>query len=115
GAQRVVGGAFAAGRGARGEAWRFARLESALLVADAGGWLLRDRFVLRAPPAWDAAGLAEGARYFATIAAFGDGPWTSLPEDIEAVVAGRPGPRAAGGAPRRPGVPGGGRCDRAAT
>src|SRR5205814_416747 len=40
GAALVLIDAFAAGRVARGEAWRFALLDSALSVRDARGWLL---------------------------------------------------------------------------
>lgn len=98
GARLIVVDAFAAGRIARGEAWRFARLESALLVHDAAGWLLRDRFVLQEPVAWSALGLAEGAPYFATLAAFGDEPWEALAADVAGVVSTVPGLRAAGGA-----------------
>jgi urease accessory protein len=96
-ARLLVVDAFAAGRVGRGEAWRFARLESALVVSDARGWLLRDRFVLEAPTAWSVVGLAEGAPYFATVAAFGDADWGAWIEDIGAQVAGSPGVRAAGG------------------
>jgi urease accessory protein len=102
GARLLVVDAFAAGRVGRGETWQFARLESALAVEDARGWLLRDRFVLEAPTAWSAVGLAEGAPYFATVAAFGDGSWDAWLEDTGAAIAGCPGVRAAGGAlPRR--------------
>jgi len=47
GAALVLIDAFAAGRVARGEAWRFALLDSALSVRDARGWLLHDRLRLR--------------------------------------------------------------------
>jgi len=68
--------AFAAGRVAVGEAWRFALLESAISIHDAGGWLLHDRFVLRGPtpndePAFDGLGFAESHPYFASIAIVG--------------------------------------------
>src|SRR5439155_3918023 len=46
-ARLVLVDAFSAGRIARGEAWRFTLLESAVSVRDRHGWLLRDRFVLR--------------------------------------------------------------------
>ena len=104
GARLIVVDAFAAGRVAREEAWRFARLESALLVHDAAGWLLRDRFVLQPPGAWGALGLAEGAPYFATLAAFGGEPWEGLAADVAGVVGACPGVRAAGGALARRGV-----------
>lgn len=58
--------AFAAGRIARGEAWGFARLESALAVRDGRGRLFADRFVLHGGRAWDGPGLTDGRLYFAT-------------------------------------------------
>jgi len=68
--------AFSAGRIARGEAWRFAVLESAVSIRDRCGWLLHDRFVLRGPvaeddPAWDGLGCGESHPYFASIAVVG--------------------------------------------
>jgi urease accessory protein len=67
GARLILIDAFAAGRVARGEAWRFALLDSTLSVRDARGLLLHDRFVLRSGSDWDRLGLAEGRPYFATI------------------------------------------------
>jgi urease accessory protein len=102
GARLLVVDAFSAGRVARGESWRFARLESATIVRDQAGWLLRDRFVLQEPTQWSAVGLAEGAPYFATVTAFGDAAYDAWLEDTGAAVAGCPGVRAAGGIlPRR--------------
>ena len=68
--------AFAAGRVAAGEAWRFALLESAISIRDPGGWLLYDRFVLRGRAvhndlAPDGLGFAESHPYFASIAVVG--------------------------------------------
>ena len=68
--------AFAAGRVAVGEAWRFALLESAISIRDPDGWLLHDRFALRGPalkddPAFDGLGFAEARPYFASIAVVG--------------------------------------------
>jgi urease accessory protein len=68
--------AFAAGRVAAGEAWRFALLESAISIRDPGGWLLHDRCVLRGPtgkddPAFDGPGFTESRPYFASIAIVG--------------------------------------------
>ena len=68
--------AFAAGRVARGEAWRFTVLDSAVSVRDQHGWLLHDRFVLRGRGAgddsiWDGLGFAESHPYFASIAVIG--------------------------------------------
>jgi hypothetical protein len=47
GASMLLIDAFAAGRVARGERWRFALLDCALSVRDARGWLVHDRLVLR--------------------------------------------------------------------
>jgi urease accessory protein len=71
GAALVVVDAFAAGRVARGEAWRFALLDSALSVRDARGRILHDRFVLRGG-APHGLGMAEGRPYFATIVVVAD-------------------------------------------
>jgi urease accessory protein len=66
GAALVLVDAFAAGRVARGEAWRFAELDSRLTVRDVRGALLHDRFVLRdGEPR--GLGLTDGRPYFATI------------------------------------------------
>jgi urease accessory protein len=72
GARLILVDAFAAGRVARGEAWRFALLDSALTVRDAHGLLLHDRFVLQGGAGWDRLGLAEGRPYFATIVLVAD-------------------------------------------
>lgn len=68
--------AFAAGRVAAGEAWRFSLLESSISIRDTAGWLLHDRFVLRGPtrkddPMFDGLGFAESRPYFAAIAIVG--------------------------------------------
>jgi urease accessory protein len=94
GAGLVLVDAFSAGRIARGEAWRFALLESALSVRDRRGWLLHDRFVLRpacAPdqPAWDGLGLAEAHAYMATIAVLGAFDAASFAADVAHRAAGR--------------------------
>lgn len=60
--------AWATGRGARGEAWGFDRLDSGLLVRDAAGPLLRERSVLGRLPQ-DGLGGTEGFGYVATVAA----------------------------------------------
>ncbi|HEU5323029.1 MAG TPA: urease accessory protein UreD, partial [Methylomirabilota bacterium] len=57
----VLVDAFAAGRVARGEAWAFARFDSALAVRDARGWLLHDRVALPAGLAAGGLGACEGA------------------------------------------------------
>ena len=66
--------AGAAGRIARGEAWTFARLESALTVRDATGEVLHDRFVLDGRAEWGALGFAEGRPYFASVVDITDRP-----------------------------------------
>jgi urease accessory protein len=71
-ARLVLVDAFAAGRVARGEVWRFALLESALRIRDAEGWLLIDRFVLTGDARWSGLGGTEQAPYFATVAIVGD-------------------------------------------
>jgi urease accessory protein len=72
----VLVDAFAAGRISRGEAWRFALLESVVTIRDGRGVVLHDRFVLRDPgaghrPAWDDLGFGERHSYFASIAVVG--------------------------------------------
>jgi urease accessory protein len=71
GAALVLVDAFAAGRVARGEAWHFAELESALTVRDARGLVLHDRFVLR-DGAPRGLGIDEGFPYFATVVVVAD-------------------------------------------
>jgi len=83
----VLVDAFSAGRLARGEAWRFTLLESAVSVRDRQGWLLRDRFVLRqgsAPdqPRWDGLGLAESHAYLASVAVLGSFDETRFAADV---------------------------------
>ena len=65
--------AWAAGRVARGEAWRFRRIDSALTVRDAAGVLLHDRFVLDGGAAdWTALGFTDGRSYVASVALVAD-------------------------------------------
>ena len=78
GATLVVVDAFAAGRVARGECWRFRRLESALHLVDDEGWLLHDRFVLEGQHRWAGLGFTEGAAYFATVAVVAGAPVEAL-------------------------------------
>jgi urease accessory protein len=68
GATLIAVDAFAVGRVARGERFRFQRLESALGVTDDEGWLLHDRFVLDGDAGWAGLGFCEGAPYVATVA-----------------------------------------------
>lgn len=67
GATLIAIDAFAAGRVACGEAWRFALLDSAMTVRDAAGLVLHDRFVLRGGARWSGLGFAEARPYFATV------------------------------------------------
>ena len=69
GACLILVDAFAAGRVGRGEAWAFRLLDSAIVLRDAKGWLLRDRFVLEAASSLDPRGLgaAEHRPYFASL------------------------------------------------
>ena len=71
GARLIVVDAFAAGRVARGERWRFRHLESALTVVDEQGWVLHDRFVLTGE-GWSGLGYTEGLPYFATVVVIAD-------------------------------------------
>src|SRR5216683_1909987 len=66
-ARLIVVDAFAAGRVARGEAWRFNHLESAVSIRDGAGWLFHDRFVLRGGGGYDGLGFTESQPYFATV------------------------------------------------
>jgi urease accessory protein len=65
--------AFAAGRVGRGERWAFQRLEGAITVRDAKGWLLHDRFALTSDGALDPGQLAaaDGHAYFASMVVVG--------------------------------------------
>jgi urease accessory protein len=75
--------AFAAGRVACDEAWRFALLDSALTVRDAAGLVLHDRFVLRGGERWGGLGFAEARPYFATVVVV-------APTGLDDLVAGVP-------------------------
>jgi urease accessory protein len=90
GATLIALDAFAAGRVARGEAWRFALLDSALTVRDAAGLVLHDRFVLRDGEAWRGLGAAEGRPYFATALVVADAGidafLAELPDRVAAIA-----------------------------
>src|SRR6267142_734321 len=85
GAALVLVDAFAAGRVARGEAWRFALLDSALSVHDARGWLLHDRLVLRNGAPGPGLGLAEGRSYVATVVVIADAGLAAFVDDCAAL------------------------------
>jgi urease accessory protein len=78
--------AFAAGRVARDEAWRFAQLESALRVRDAQGWLVIDRFALEGMPRWAGLGFSEGRPYFATMVIVADRGLDTFCADVAAMA-----------------------------
>jgi urease accessory protein len=85
--------AFAAGRVAAGEAWRFSLLESSISIRDTAGWLLHDRFVLRGPtrkddPKFDGLGFAESRPYFASIAIVGAFDRDRFAADVRSLGAG---------------------------
>ena len=71
GAALIVVDAFAAGRVARGEAWRFALLDSTLAIRDRHGRILHDRFVL-SDGGPRGLGITESRPYFATMAVIAD-------------------------------------------
>jgi urease accessory protein len=86
GAALVAVDAFAAGRVARGEAWRFALLDSTLSVADRSGQIVHDRFVLRdGAPA--GLGITERRPYFATVIVVADTGVAAFVERVHALAA----------------------------
>jgi urease accessory protein len=95
GATLIAVDAFAAGRVARGEAWRFALLDSALTVRDPGGLVVHDRFVLRGGQAWDGLGGAEGRPYFATVVVVTDARLDDLLAELPGALGGLAGVTAA--------------------
>jgi len=92
GATLIALDAWAAGRVARGEAWSFTRLASALTARDAAGLILHDRFVLGGGRPWSALGLAESCPYFASVVVVTDAPLDSF-LDALTVMPGPPGAR----------------------
>jgi urease accessory protein len=68
GASAVLCDAWAVGRAARGEAWRFDLLDSGTMVRDSEGLLFKDRLILGGAQGWGGLGAAEGAAYVATVA-----------------------------------------------
>jgi urease accessory protein len=98
----MVVDAFAVGRVARGERFRFRQLESALLITDDEGWLVHDRFVLGGEAVWAGLGFCEGMPYVATIAVVTPVPVATLAQaaaDALAAVGGARG--GVGRLPRR--------------
>jgi urease accessory protein len=98
----LVVDAFAAGRVARGEQFRFRLLESALSITDDEGWLLHDRFVLTGGGGWAGLGYCEGAPYLATVAAVTPAPIAVVARAVADALAAVPGARGGVGMlPRR--------------
>jgi urease accessory protein len=100
----VVVDAFAAGRVARGELFRFSLLESALSITDDDGWLLHDRFVLRGDAGWAGLGYCEGAPYLATVVVVTPAPAASVARAAAGALASVPGSRGGVGLLRRRGI-----------
>ena len=86
GARLILVDGFAAGRVARGEAWRFARLESAISVREGSRWILHDRFVLGPDGPWASLGCAEGHPYFGSAVVVGPGNLAALARAITAAL-----------------------------
>jgi urease accessory protein len=68
GASAILCDAWAAGRAARGEAWRFDLLDSGTVVRDREGLVFKDRVALSGARGWGGLGAAEGMPYAATVA-----------------------------------------------
>jgi urease accessory protein len=106
GARLILVDAYAAGRVARGERWRFARLQSAITVRDACGWRFIDRLALTADGAGfcAGAGVTDAHPYFATVVVAGDGDGDRLASAVHLALEARPGVAAGAGALRRGGL-----------
>ena len=104
GARLVLVDAFAAGRVARGEAWRFSAVDSALSIADVRGRLFADRWVLRGGEAWEGLGFTEGRPYFATLVVVADSGLEAFTAQADAAFTGRADVTVAVGALRRGGL-----------
>jgi urease accessory protein len=85
----VLVDAFAAGRVARGEAWRFTRLETTLDVRDPRGRIFRDRLCLDGRQAWDGLGMSESCPYLATAVIVGGPGAVPLLADLAGLGDGR--------------------------
>jgi urease accessory protein len=84
----IVLDAWAVGRLARGEAWRFDELDSAMTVRDSRGVLLRERCRLLGADPRSGVGGAEGFAYVATFAAMApsrDG-WDSAATELSGAL-----------------------------
>lgn len=76
--------AWAVGRVARGELWRFDELDSGVVVRDARGPLLKERSRLHGTRGWDGLGGTEGFPYVATFVAVAPsrGGWDELADEL---------------------------------
>ena len=98
----LVVDAFATGRVARGEQFRFRTLESTLSVTDDAGWLLHDRFVLTGDVGWAGLGFCEGAPYLATAVVVTPSPVPPVARAVADALSSVPGIRGGVGVlPRR--------------
>ena len=104
GARLLLVDAFSAGRVTRGEAWRFARLESALAIRDGHGRLFADRWAVSGGGAWDGLGFTEGRPYFATLVIVADSGLERFHAGADAAFAARDDVTIAVGALRRRGL-----------
>lgn len=104
GARLLLVDAFAAGRVARGEAWRFSSLESVLSIADVHGRLFADRWVLRGGEGWAGPGFTDGRPYFATLVIVADSGLEAFTAQADAAFTGRADVAVAAGALRRRGL-----------
>ena len=86
GASAIISDAWAAGRVARGEAWRFDLLDSGIIARDSEGLLFKDRLVLQGTTGWGGLGGAEGMAYVATVLCLA--PAHPALGDVERAIAG---------------------------
>lgn len=94
GSRAILFDAFAVGRVARGEAWRFAELESVLIVTDSLGLRLRDRFrLIPSRRTWAGLGGMEGMSYLATLVLLFDEDPDALLLELDSVLGRSPGIR----------------------
>jgi urease accessory protein len=101
-ARLILVDGFAAGRVARGEAWRFAMLDAAVTVREGRRLVLHDRLALRGGEDWARPGCAGGQPYFGSVFAAGPGDLAGLARAMTAAlgaagVAGGAAPGARGG------------------
>jgi urease accessory protein len=89
GASAILCDAWAAGRAARGEAWRFDLLDSGTVARDREGLLFKDRVVLSGARGWGGLGRAEGMAYAATFACLAPshGGFDELAADLASALA----------------------------